>query len=290
MIATAIAFNSCSADKEQTSAEKQMPVDVGIGDCFKGPLGLQLYSLREGFKKDVPGTLDAVKAFGFQYVELAGIYGMSPEDFRKELDARGLIAISGLYPIKNIIEKPDEVASEAKTLGLQYVGVAWYSHDGALDEALCRQMAADFNAAGKNMAERGLKFFYHNHGYEFLPHGDGTLFDLLMAETDPNLVSLEMDVLWTIFPGQDPVKLIEKYGNRWELLHLKDLRKGVEGNHSGGTAQTNDVVLGTGQADYPALLKAAQNAGVKWYFIEDESPAVHDQIPQSLKFLERVSW
>lgn len=263
---------------------------VGTGAAFKGPVGLQLYSLRDGFKKDVPGTLDVVKAFGFKYVELAGTYGLSAADFRKQLDARGLVAIAGHFPMERYLKDPDGLAADAKALGLQYTGVAWYGHKAPFDEAQCRKMAADFNAAGTAMAKRGLKFYYHNHGYEFQPYGDGTLFDLLMAETDPKLVVFQMDILWTIFPGQDPAKLIAKYGSRWELIHLKDLRKGIEGDLSGKTPVTNDVALGTGRVDYPAVLKAAQRAGVKWFFIEDESPIVTDQIPVSLRFLEGVTW
>jgi sugar phosphate isomerase/epimerase len=99
-----------------------------------------------------------------------------------------------------------------------------------------------------------------------------------------------MDLLWTVHPGQSPVALLEKYGSRWELMHLKDLRKGVKGDLSGGTDTRNDVALGTGQVDFPAVLKAAQKAGVKHYFIEDESPTVLEQIPQSLKFLSQVKW
>lgn len=263
---------------------------AGTGSSFKGPLGLQLYSLREGFKTDVPGTLDKVRAFGFKHVELAGIYGMTPEAFRAELDARGLVAVAGHFPTDRYRKDPDGLAAEAKTLGLRYVGIAWYGHKAPFDEPQCRAMAAEFNAFGKAMAAHGLKFIYHNHGYEFFPHGDGTLMDLLMAETGPDLVAFQMDILWTQFPGQDPVALLKKYGSRWELMHLKDLKKGVPGDMSGKTATTNDVALGTGQVDFPAVLRAAREAGVKWYFIEDESPTVMDQIPLSLKFLESVSW
>jgi sugar phosphate isomerase/epimerase len=100
-----------------------------------------------------------------------------------------------------------------------------------------------------------------------------------------------MDVFWVVHPGQDPVKLLEKYKGRWELMHLKDMRKGVKtGELTGKTDVTNDVVLGTGQMDWPAILKAAKKAGVKWYFIEDESPTAAEQIPQSLAFLETVKF
>ncbi|MBI5395843.1 MAG: sugar phosphate isomerase/epimerase, partial [Verrucomicrobia bacterium] len=126
---------------------------------------------------------------------------------------------------------------------------------------------------------------------EFLPLGNGTVFDLLMAQTNPKFVAFQMDILWVVFPGQDPVKLFQKYGKRWELVHLKDLKKGVKtGEHTGHTDVTNDVAIGSGQMDYPAILRAAQKAGVKYYFIEDESPSVHEQLPQSLKFLKEVKW
>lgn len=263
---------------------------VGTGASFKGPVGLQLYSLRDSFKQDVGATLDFVRQLGFQYVELAGTYGRSAEAFRKMLDERGLVAIAGHFSMDRFLNDPDGVARDAKALGLTYVGVAWYPHKAPLDEAQARKMAADFNAAGKAMAERGLKFFYHNHGYEFHPWGDRTLMDLVMQETDPKLVTFEMDVLWTVFPGQDPAAWLRRYPGRWELMHLKDLRKGVQGDLSGKTDVRNDVALGSGQVDFPSLLKTAQETGVKWYFIEDESPTVREQLPQSLRFLETVSW
>jgi len=107
-------------------------------------------------------------------------------------------------------------------------------------------------------------------------------------EIDPDLVKFEMDVLWVIHPGQDPVALLKKYPNRWVLMHLKDLRKGVKGDFSGDTSLDNDVALGSGQADYPAILRTAQEIGIKHFFIEDESPVVLQQIPKSLNFLSSV--
>ena len=98
-----------------------------------------------------------------------------------------------------------------------------------------------------------------------------------------------MDVLWTVLPGQDPVKLLEKYPGRWLLFHLKDLKKDVPLNDlSAHTALTNDVALGTGQVNWKPLFAAAQKAGIKHYLIEDESPTVLQQIPQSLRFLESL--
>lgn len=264
---------------------------AGTGPGFKGPLGLQLYSLRDQFKKDVPGTLDEIKRWGIQYAELAGTYGLSPEKFKEELAARNIQPIGAHFPYERYRDDAEAVALEAKALGLKYAGCAWIKHQGDFDEKTCREAIAVFNKAGETMAKHGLKFFYHVHGYEFQPHGQGTLLDLLITETDPKLVSYEMDIFWIVFPGQDPVKLLEKYGNRWELAHLKDMRKGTQtGSLSGGTDVKNDAALGAGLMDLQAILGAAKKAGVKWYFIEDESPWSEQQIPQSLKYLEEVKF
>lgn len=256
---------------------------------FKGKVGLQLYSLREQFPKNVPGTLDEVKSWGIKYAELAGTYGLTPEKFKAELESRGIKPISAHFDYNRYKTDPEGVAAEAKALGLEYAGCAWIPHEGDFNEKTCREAAAVFNKAGEVMAKHGLRFFYHVHGFEFQPYGDGTLLDLLFKETDPKLVHYQMDIFWIVFPGQDPAKLFEKYGKRWELVHLKDMRKGTKtGALTGGTDVKNDAALGTGLMDMPAILRAAEKAGVKWYFIEDESPWSEQQIPQSLKYLKEV--
>jgi sugar phosphate isomerase/epimerase len=264
---------------------------AGIGADFKGPIGLQLYSLRAQFGKDVPGTLAEVRAFGIQYGELAGNYGLTPEQFKAQLDQHGIEAVSGHFPFERFRDDPEGVAREAATLGMKYAGCAWIPHTGDFDEKTCRAAIAVFNHAGEVLAAHGIKFFYHTHGYEFQPFGEGTLFDLLVTGTEARYVSYEMDIFWIVHPGQDPVKLLLKYGSRWKLMHLKDMRKSTPtGLLTGGTDVTNDVALGTGKMDMPAILHAAKRVGVKWYFIEDESPSSEEQIPQSLRFLEQVKW
>ncbi len=258
----------------------------GNGPDFKGRVGLQLYSLREQFKKDVPGTLDQVRAFGITNVELAGTYGLTAEKFREQLDARRLKAISGHFSYEQCRDDIEGVAREAKLLGLEYAGCAWIPHKDPFDEKTCREAAAVFNRAGEALAKHGIKFFYHTHGYEFLPHGDGTLFDLLMTETNPKYVGIEMDVFWIVHPGQDPVKFLEKYGDRVDLMHVKDMKRGTPRGFTGQSDVTNNVVLGEGIIDWKSVFRAAQKAGVKWYFIEDESPSSVTQIPQSLRYLK----
>ena len=265
---------------------------VGEGKSFKGPAGLQLYSLRGMFKsKGVPATLDLVRKWGFKYVETGGTYGVTDAEFKAELQRRGLVWISSGFPYQRLRDDLDSVVREATLRGVVYVGCAYISHKPPFDEKQCREAATVFNRAGKALAEHGLHFYYHNHGYEFAHHGDGSLFDLIAAETDPRHVQFEVDVLCTFHPGQNPGQLIGKYASRVCMLHLKDLRKSVPtGLDAPKIALTDDVAVGTGQIDWQPLLRAAQKAGVKYYFIEDESPSVLEQVPQTLRFLQTVEF
>ena len=262
---------------------------ASAGD-FAGTAGLQLYSFREAFKTDVPGTLDKVKALGFKEVETAQTYGMPPEKLKAMLVERGLTPVSGHFQYERLTKDIAGAVAEAQALGLKFAACPWIPHEEAkFDEAAVRKAAADFNAWGEAFAKAGIKFAYHAHGYEFVPAGDGTLFDLLVRETKPEFVTFEMDVFWIMHPGQDPVKLLEKYPTRWELMHLKDIRKGAKtGVPSGHAPLTDDVALGTGMTDWHAVLRAAAKVGVKHYFIEDESPTVEQQIPVTLKYLQSL--
>jgi sugar phosphate isomerase/epimerase len=257
----------------------------------KASLGLQLYSLRNQLATNVPGTLDEIKSWGLTNVELAGTYNLTPEQFKAQLASRGFNAFSGHFPYDRLRDDPEGVARDAKILGLQYVGCAWIPHDDnkPFDEKTCREAIAVFNQAGEALARHGLKFFYHAHGYEFQPYQDGTLFDLLMTGTNPQFVNFQMDVFWIVHPGQDPVKLLEKYGRRWQLMHLKGMRDSTPtGLLTGHSAVTNDMAVGAGKIDYVPILRAAKKAGVKWYVIEDESPLSEQQIPQSVRYLETL--
>ena len=175
---------------------------------YQGPTGLQLYSLREMMKTQGPAaTLDKAQAFGFKYVEVADLGGWPPAEFKAQLERRGLVPIGRHYPYNQLRDDIEGVIRDAKALGLPYAGCAWISHKKPFDEKQCREAAAVFNRAGAALAKHGIKFYYHNHGYEFQPYQQGTLFDLLAAETDPRAVFFQMDVLWTVLPGQDPARI-----------------------------------------------------------------------------------
>lgn len=171
-----------------------------IAGSFKEPVGLQLYSLRAEFSNSVPATLEKVRSFGIKNVELAGTYNLPPQEFKKLLEANKLKPISGHFPFERYRDDAEGMARDAKALGLKYAGCAWIPHEGDFDEKECRGAIALFNNAGEVLAKHGIKFFYHVHGFEFQPHGQGTLLDLLMAETNPKLVSFQMDVFWIVFP------------------------------------------------------------------------------------------
>ena len=264
---------------------------TGTSRSFHGPVGLQLYSLRDILAQNVPYGLQVARGLGFAEVELAGTYGGAPAQFRDALARAGLTPVSSIVDYKLLEGSLDQTIADAKALGVRYLGTAGIPHQGQFSEADARKAAGDFNRFGETLAKQGLKFFYHNHDFEFAPHADGTLFDLLMRETKPELVTFEMDVFWAVHPGQDPVKLLKKYPNRWELMHVKDMRKGTAvGKLTGSEDVRNDVALGTGQIDLPSVLRTAQELGVKYFIIEDESPSAVDQIPQSVRYLESLAW
>jgi sugar phosphate isomerase/epimerase len=259
------------------------------GHLCKGPVGLQLWSVRAQMNKDVPGTLTEVKSWGIKYVELAGTYNLTPAQFKAQLDAHGLDAVSGHFPYERWRDNPEGVLAEAETFGLKYVGCAWIPHEGGFNETLCRQAIAVFNRAGALAAKHHMVFFYHTHGYEFQPFGKETLFDLFMRETNPDQVKLEMDIFWIAHAGRDPAQMLEKYPARFLLMHLKDMKKGTPtGLLTGSSPDSNDVALGAGELDLPAIFCAAAKVGVKWYFIEDESDVSEQQIPVSLRYLDEA--
>lgn len=266
-----------------------------VTPAFAQPLftqrpGIVSYTFREDFKKDVPSTLDAIKAMGITDIEFSDLFGLTAAGMRQLLDERGMTCSSFGTSYENALNKTDEVAADARTLGAQFVRVAWIPHKGPFTLELTQKVADDFNLIGKALKEKhGLTFCYHNHGYEFVPHNAGTLFDELVRLTDPLFVSFELDILWAHFPGIDPAALIVAHGERIRLLHLKDLRKGIKGDLSGKTPVENDVALGTGQIDIPAVLNAAQQVRVAHYYIEDESPQPQVQVPQSIEYLRNLT-
>jgi len=251
--------------------------------------GVVSYTYRDYFSKDPAAALDTVKKNGFTDIEFSSLFGKTATQLRQMMDERGIKCSSFGVGYDDFVNKIDTVAKNAKTLGAQYVRVAGLPHTGKFNFDDAQRTVEVFNRIGKLLKEKyGLTFVYHNHGFEFQPYGDGTLYDYIVQNTNPKYVSFELDILWAYFPGQDPAKLLDKYGSRYKLMHLKDLKKGVQGNDSGGTPQDNDVALGDGQMDIPAIIKAAEKAGIKHYYIEDESNNTATQVSKSITYLKNL--
>jgi sugar phosphate isomerase/epimerase len=252
------------------------------------PVGLQLWSLRS-LSKDPAGMFKLARSMGVTHVETAGLYGMTPEQFSTALRGADLRATSMHVGLDEFKKNPQAVIATAKALGVKYVGTAWYPHQGAFTESDARKAIADFNAIGKTMKAAGLQFFYHNHGYEPVAYGDGTLLDLIIRETDPSVVAFEMDVLWTFLPNVDPAALIRKYPGRFKLMHIKDMKPGVpRGSLSGGLPDSLQAVIGQGQVNWPDVMKAAKADGLEYYYLEDETTDPVKNIPPSVTYLEGI--
>ncbi|MFT6795789.1 MAG: sugar phosphate isomerase/epimerase [Maribacter sp.] len=246
-------------------------------------LGLQLYSLRNQFKTDVPGTLDLIESWGITNIEGGDSYGVPLVDFKKMLKDRGLTmrSIQGEYmDLKNDVEK---VIKDAKNYDVSYVMCAWIDHEGGkFDFEKAKEATEVFNKAGKRLQEEGITLVYHAHGYEFKNYEDGSLFDYMAKNAEH--FGFEMDVYWVQHGGGNPMVLLNKYSDKFKLMHLKDMEHGMVGNVSGHSDVETNVTLGTGQIDMDGLIKRAKELGIEYMFIEDESTRVVEQIPKHLEF------
>jgi sugar phosphate isomerase/epimerase len=255
---------------------------------FTAPVGVQAYTYRNSFPSGVAATLDTVKSLGITEMEGPNPKNISPEDFKKMLDERGISMPSMGADYGEIVKDPEPFIKLAKLFGCKYIMVAWIPHGNTFTINDAKKAVADFNSVGKVLSENGIILCYHDHGYEFGPYEDGTLFDYIVKNTDPRYVSFEMDMMWTFHGGADPARLLYKYKDRWKLMHLKDIRKGIANDLTGGTDTKNDVALGTGQINIPEVLKAAKAVGIKHYFIEDESGNHASQIPVTIAYLKSL--
>jgi sugar phosphate isomerase/epimerase len=257
---------------------------------LKGIVGLQLWSLREYLPKDLGGTLTKIRDLGFRDVEGAGLWGHKAPELRAALDKAGLRCQSAHMQFERLRDDLSGALAEAKLLGASWVVCPWIPHtDDTFTRDDATKAAEAFNKYGGAAAKSGLRFAYHCHGYDFVPSKEGTLFDTIASATDPKLVAFQIDVFHTFHGGADPAKLIDQYAKRVASLHLKDLKKGVA--VKAGTAlgtPDEDVPVGSGQIDMPAVLRSAAKAGVSMYYVEDESADPWGHIPESIAYLKNV--
>jgi len=255
---------------------------------FTAPIGIEAYTYRNSFPINIAATLDTIKSLGITEMEGPNPKNVSPEDFKKMLAERGIKMTSIGLDYGAIAKDPEDAVKQAKFWGVKYVMVAWIPHGSTFTIDDAKKAVDDFDRAGKVLHDNGITLCYHAHGYEFGPYEDGTLFDYLAKNTNPEYLSFEMDIMWAFHGGADPAKLLYKYKDRWKLMHLKDIRKGIANDLTGGTSQLNDVALGTGQLNIPEILKAAKAVGIKHYYIEDESPNHAAQIPVTIAYVKSL--
>ena len=260
-----------------------------IKTVLNGPVGLQMWSLREYLPKDLPRTLAKVRAMGFRDVEGAGLWKHTVGELRAALDSAGLRCQSAHMGFERLRDDPPGAFAEAKALGARWVVCPWIPHDKEFTREDALKSAEVFNHVAAAAEGAGLRFAYHCHGYEMLPAPEGTRFDTLARNTDPKRVLFQVDVFHTLHGGADPVALINRYAQRVMSLHLKDLKKGVAITKGTGTATPDvDVPIGTGQVNWPVVLRAAMKGGASLYYLEDESADPWGHIPRSLQYLRSL--
>jgi sugar phosphate isomerase/epimerase len=255
---------------------------------LKDTPGVVSFTFRADFSKDVAGTLDYVKAMGITNIEFSNLFGKTAAEMRALLDERGMVCTSyGVY-YDALTNKMEKVIQDAKTLGAEFVRVGMIPHKGDFTVQDADVAIKDFNRVGKILKENGIEFAYHNHGYDFTPYQQSTLYDYIIQNTDPAYVSFELDILWVHQFGQDPLAYLKKYPNRFKLMHVKDLKKGIPVGLDVKTSSENDVPLGTGQINVQAILKQARKSPIKYYYLEDENSNARTQVPLSLDYVKHL--
>ncbi|MEX1212551.1 MAG: sugar phosphate isomerase/epimerase [Balneolaceae bacterium] len=290
LLALILLLTSACSGGEQES-EPQTPPNEPSGEALLPDPGVVSYSFRNQFSEDVPATLDLIKEMGVTNIEFSSLFGQSAEDLRAMLDERGMVATSYGVGFQAVTDEIDRVIEEAHTLGVQFVRIGSVPYDRSgpftIDDA--QRAVEAFNEIGARLQEADLKFIYHNHGFEFRPHEEGTLFDYMVQNTDPETVGYEMDLGWVVQPGHDPVELVQRYPDRFWATHLKDFRHGTPQDYSGSTDRSNSVMLGNGMIDFAAFLRAAEGSNIVHHYIEYEDEDVVDVMPHSLSYIRGLT-
>ncbi len=232
-------------------------------------IGIQLYTVRDALKQDFEGTIAALARIGYKELEFAGLYDRKAADIRAILDHHGLRAPSGHYGIPEITDTLDQTIEIAHTLGHSYVVVPWLPEE-LRNASGYGQIAQTFNRAGEKLRAAGLTLGYHNHWFEFDPLESmadlpeeyrKTGYDLLLDQTDPGVVVMELDLFWIRKGHRDPLTYFTRYPGRFHMVHVKDM------------AANGDMVdVGAGVIDWKAIFRQARPAGVRHYFLEHDEP------------------
>lgn len=224
-------------------------------------IGIQLYTVRREFAKDPEGTLARLAEIGFKEVEFAGYPKGTAQSVRAMLDRHGLTAPSSHLGFSALQGDWEGALDQAATIGQRYVVVASVPSNQRQTLDDWKRLAALFNKGGETAKARGIQFAYHNHDVEFTPIDGAVPYDLLLTETDPKFVALELDLYWITKAGHDPLVYFTKWPGRFSLVHVKDMD---------ATPRRSFAPVGKGTIDFARIFKQAKQAGIKHYFYEQD--------------------
>jgi len=243
-------------------------------------IGLQLYTVRHQMEKDFEGTIARVAATGYREVEFAGYFGRNPRDVRALLDHHGLAA-----PSSHVSLAPADwraALDAAPVVGHRYLVIAWIPPEQRRTLDDYKRAAERLNHAATEAKAAGLQFAYHNHDFEFQPLDGKLQYDVLLAETDPKLVQLEMDLYWITKGGQDPLAYFERWPGRFPMVHVKD---------SAGPPDNRMVEVGAGKIDFKKIFAQSDQAGIRHYFVEhDDAADPFASIRASCEYLKQLEF
>lgn len=261
-----------------TAAAYAFPWFASPGRRRLSPVGLQLYTVRSEMEKSVETTLERVAAIGYREVEFAGYFGRSPEQIRDALRSNGLAAPAGHVSLDALRDDADAVFDAARRAGHGYVVVPWIVESDRESLSAVQRTAESFNRIAERARAAGLRFAYHNHDFEF-EHVEGrVMFDVLLEETDPDLVAIELDLYWTVKGGADPLAYFARYPGRFPLVHVKDM------DEAGAM-----VDVGAGKIDFERIFAQSGEAGIRHYFVEHDRPSdPFGSIEASFGYLRRL--
>jgi sugar phosphate isomerase/epimerase len=245
------------------------------------PIGIQLYTVNSALQENPAGTLKAVKEIGFGEVETAGFGKLTAKEFRRLLDDNGLACPSAHLAFD--LENLGPTFESAHALGIHYVTSAGLrgslrppvtGPDTGMTLDQAKRTADLANKIGERAKQAGFQYAYHNHNVEFVDQGGTIGYDILLRETDPDLVKFEIDCGWMVLGGRNPIDYFKKYPKRFPMIHVKDfLPPGGKGS-DGGIGDHPGAELGSGIIDYRPIFAAAEKAGLRHYFAEQEGPFV----------------
>lgn len=228
-------------------------------------IGIQLYILHGQMKEDPVANMQKVAKIGYNAIETAGyadrkFYGIDPVEFKVLCDDLGLIPQSSHADVnlKNI----DETIDDTINAGMTYLVLPSLDKDKRKTLDDYRKAAEEFNTIGEKCKEIGLTFAYHNHAFEFEPLEDTIPYDILLKNTDPELVTMELDIYWIIYSGAEPLDYFKRYPGRFQLFHVKDMSR---------EPSMQSTEIGEGTIDYKTIFAKKAEAGMKYFYLEQES-------------------